>query len=65
MQWLEFAKKKVMDPRLTDMEKKNLQATLGLAAKHDFWDTQPVKKFLSSHAQKDGPIDKSTAVDKV
>jgi hypothetical protein len=46
-------------------ERRNLQNYLKLANKHDFWDTQPVMKFLQSQPEKDGPIDKNESVEKI
>uniref|UniRef100_A0A7S3IWN5 Glycylpeptide N-tetradecanoyltransferase n=1 Tax=Strombidium inclinatum TaxID=197538 RepID=A0A7S3IWN5_9SPIT len=50
------AGERLKDPRLNPMERKQLTNQIKLARKHKFWDTQPVKKFLSDRVQKDGPI---------
>lgn len=42
--------------RVPHQERKNLVNQIKLAQKHTFWDTQPVKKFLSPNPEKDGQM---------
>ena len=48
---------------LNYMDRKNLTNQVKLAQKHDFWDCQPVKKFLSPNPEKDGQIIKAKVED--
>jgi len=46
------------------LERRNLINGLRLAAKHPFWDTQPVPKFMQPHKEV-GPINKSQDISKI
>ena len=65
LQWMNHARNKLRDPKVHPQEKKNLANYMTLAEKHDFWDTQPVMRFLQPHPEKDAPIDKNESIDKV
>jgi hypothetical protein len=44
------------NPKLSYFEKLNIKKHLPLALKHQFWDNEPIKKFLSKAPEQDGFI---------
>ena len=56
LKWVTEGMRKLKDDRIHPIEKITIKKHMPLALKHQFWDEQPIKKFLSAPPEKDSFI---------
>ena len=54
LKWVTDANQRMRDERIPIFERKNIKNHMQLAIKHQFWDQEPIRKFLTKAPEKDG-----------